>query len=308
MLASVEKSSRSRPTIALFIDGDDWHARRLERALRAQGAMVITTSLRHCAFDTRRSKGLDIPGFDDHLPDGVFVRSVAAGSFEQITFRLGILHALRECGVRVWNDARAIERCVDKSATTFHLAKAGLPSPPTRTVEGRLAAEEHIRASLSQQVLKPLFGSRGRGVLRVGVGAVSDLPPAEEIGNVYYLQDYLSPIGSTYEDWRLLVSSNRVIAAMRRRSERWITNLHQGGAACQAMPEAELVVLAASAAKAVGADYAGVDIMCDRDGRPFVLEVNSMPAWKGLQSVTQTNIAERLTGDFLATLASGLAS
>jgi RimK family alpha-L-glutamate ligase len=306
MLASVEGLPRSRATIALFTDGDCWHARRLEHAFRAQGATVVTTSLRHCAFDTRSAKGLDIPGFDDELPDGVFVRSIGAGSFEQVTFRLGILHALRECGVRVWNDARAIERCVDKSATTFQLAKAGLPSPPTRTVEGRLAAEEHVRASLSEKVLKPLFGSRGRGLRRIG--AVSELPPAEEIGNVYYLQDYLHPNGSTYEDWRLLVSANRVIAAMRRRSERWITNLHQGGAACQATPEAELITLGASAAKAVGANYAGVDIMRDCDGRPYVLEVNSMPAWKGLQSVTQANIAERLTGDFLAALAAGSAS
>lgn len=72
---------------------------------------------------------MDIPGFDGGLPDGVFVRAISAGTLEQITFRLGILHALRESGVRVWNDARAIERCVDKSMTTFLLDKAGVPTP-----------------------------------------------------------------------------------------------------------------------------------------------------------------------------------
>ena len=87
----------------------------------ARGASVVVTSLPRCAFDTALASGIDIPGFEGALPDGVFVRSISAGTLEQITFRLGILHALRESGVRVWNDARAIERCVDKSMTTFLL-------------------------------------------------------------------------------------------------------------------------------------------------------------------------------------------
>jgi glutathione synthase/RimK-type ligase-like ATP-grasp enzyme len=45
--------------------------------------------------------------------------------------RLGILHALRELGVMVWNDARAIERCVDKSMTSFLLARSAIPTPDT---------------------------------------------------------------------------------------------------------------------------------------------------------------------------------
>jgi hypothetical protein len=89
------------------------------RSLETMGARVTVSSLPHCAFDTGLESGIDIPGFKGRLPDGVFVRSISAGTLEQITFRLGLLHALRESGVRVWNDARAIERCVDKSQTTF---------------------------------------------------------------------------------------------------------------------------------------------------------------------------------------------
>ena len=70
----------------------------------------------------------------------MFVRAIAGGSFEEVTRRLGVLHALRELGVPVWNDARAIERCVDKSMTSFLLARAGLPTPPTWAVEGADAA------------------------------------------------------------------------------------------------------------------------------------------------------------------------
>ena len=100
--------------IALFLEEEsgNWHVRRLAEALRARGADVVVSSLPRCAFDTQLDSGIDIPGFDGELPDAVFVRSISQGTLEQITFRLGLLHALRESGVRVWNDARAIERCV----------------------------------------------------------------------------------------------------------------------------------------------------------------------------------------------------
>src|SRR5262245_47235116 len=132
--------------LALLIEEGrgEWHARRIVRSLEAMGARVTVSSLPHCAFDTGLESGIDIPGFKGRLPDGVFVRSISAGTLEQITFRLGLLHALRESGVRVWNDARAIERCVDKSATTFLLHKAGVPTPHTRTMETKPPADAYV--------------------------------------------------------------------------------------------------------------------------------------------------------------------
>jgi glutathione synthase/RimK-type ligase-like ATP-grasp enzyme len=67
-------------------------------------------------------------------------------------------------------------------------------------------------------------------------------------------------------------------------------------------PEPDLVDLALRAAACVGAHYAGVDMMRDRDGRALVLEVNSMPAWRGLQTVTEDPIAERLAAALLQRL------
>ena len=96
------------------------------------------------------------------------MRSISQGTLEQITFRLGLLHALRESGVRVWNDARAIERCVDKSATTFLLHKAGIPTPRTRTMETKPPADAYVaRVPRRPLIFKPLFGSQGKGLLRV---------------------------------------------------------------------------------------------------------------------------------------------
>jgi tetrahydromethanopterin:alpha-L-glutamate ligase len=291
------------PRIVLFVEdgGGDWHARRLAGALEALGASVITTTLRACAFDTRLDSGLDIPGFDGTLPDGAFVRSVSTGSLEQITFRLGILHALSASGVRVWNPARAIERCVDKSTATFLFKKAGLPTPPTRVVEEIEAARAFAQAEARPLVVKPLFGSQGNGVRRVQTA--DELPEPEQVGNVYYAQHYLREADADlFEDWRVFVSKGEIVAAMVRRGKTWLTNVHQGAAPVPHHPDTEMRELALGAVGAIGADYAGVDLIRGADGRLVVLEINSNPAWKGLQGVTHVDIAQRLAQDFMAEL------
>ncbi|MFN3624450.1 MAG: RimK family alpha-L-glutamate ligase, partial [Hyphomicrobium sp.] len=87
--ASAEPSA-SGLKIALFLEEEsgDWHVRRLADALRERGAYVVVSSLPRCAFDTGLESGIDIPGFSGELPDAVFVRSISAGTLEQITFRL----------------------------------------------------------------------------------------------------------------------------------------------------------------------------------------------------------------------------
>jgi len=301
--------SRGGLRVALFIDGADWHARRLAAALRAEGAEVVRTSLTRCRFDTGHPFGLAVPGFADSLPDGVFVRTIAAGTFEAVTLRLGLLHALVAEGVPVWNSPRAIEACVDKAQTTWRLARAGVPTPPTFALEGREAAAEIVAAEAAaghRTVLKPLFGSQGKA-LRL-IAEPDALPPPEDVAGVYYLQRYVGAEAG-WHDHRVLVAAGRALAAMTRRGETWITNIRQGAAAeaWEAGEEAERLAVAAAAA--VGADYAGVDLIRDRDGALQVLEVNSMPAWNGLQGVTAGDLTTALVRDFLAAVvrARGLA-
>jgi tetrahydromethanopterin:alpha-L-glutamate ligase len=284
----------------LFLEEEsgDWHVRRLAEAMRRRGASVTVTSLPRCAFDTDLASGIDIPGFDGALPDAAFVRSISAGTLEQITFRLGILHALRMSGVRVWNDARAIERCVDKSMTTFLLHTAGIATPRTRTVEGEDPAAAYTRDAGRPLIFKPLFGSQGKGLLKVDSRA--DLPVPEAADNIYYLQDYVPSSGTMFEDWRVVVTRTRVIAAMGRKGGSWITNVHQGGHPVACPPTAEMTALATAALAAVDADYAGVDLIRAPDGRLLVLEVNSNPSWRGLQSVSDVDIADSIVEDFLA--------
>jgi len=149
-------------------------------------------------------------------------------------------------------------------------------------------------------VLKPLFGSQGRG-LRLVRGA-DDLPPPADVTGVYYLQRYVERGGDGYQDFRVLVSSGRVVAAMMRHSAYWITNVKQGAKPLPAVADAAMKDLAIAAARAVGADFAGVDIIHGAGGRPQVLEVNSMPAWSGLQRTTHVDIAATLAGDLVAAL------
>src|SRR5262245_28608422 len=99
MPRSSTRRSAQRPSVALFVDEPDWHTRRLDKTLAARGATVEVLSLRDCGLDTSSTNGLMLPGFGNALPDGAFVRTIAAGSFEQVTMRLGVLHALRELGV-----------------------------------------------------------------------------------------------------------------------------------------------------------------------------------------------------------------
>jgi RimK family alpha-L-glutamate ligase len=274
----------------------------LAQAFAALGVRTQAIRLQSCAVETQRACGLVIEGFGDRLPDAVLVREMSGGTFQAVTLRLGILHALRENGVLVWNDARAIERCVDKSMTSFCLQRADIATPPTWTVESHERALEIVREQAlpgRPLVMKPLFGSQGRGLLLVH--DVASLPAQEETaGGVWYLQHYVGSRAAQWHDWRVFVAGCRAIAAMVRHGIEWRTNAARGARCEAAEPAGEIARLAIAAADAVGAGYAGVDIIADRDGRLLVLEVNSMPAWKSLQHVSETDIADALAADFLA--------
>jgi RimK family alpha-L-glutamate ligase len=294
----------SAPIVALVSDGIDWHARTLTKALAAQGVRTIPTSLQACGIATQGASGLNIAGLGDRLPDAVLVRSMSGGTFQAVTLRLGILHALRANGVVVWNDARAIEHCVDKSMTSFLLARAGIPTPAAWAVETQSDAQAIVRRESPQGplVLKPLFGSQGRGLKLIRTA--DELPAPDEVAGVYYLQRYVGVEGGDgFRDFRLLVSRGRVVAAMTRHAAGWITNVKQGGRPLPFVPDKHMKALAVHATHVVGAEFAGVDILHGPNGRPTVLEVNSMPAWSGLQKVTRASIARVLAGDLVAALA-----
>jgi tetrahydromethanopterin:alpha-L-glutamate ligase len=290
--------------LVIFTEQADWHTRRLKRACRKRGVEAHVLSLKDGVFALGQGGlGVVLPGFEDRLPDAVIVRVVASGSFEQVTVRLGLLHALGHLGVPVINSARAIERCVDKSMTSFLIDQAGLPTPPTWVVESRAAAQAIIERASGDTIAKPLFGAQGRHLRRVEPGG--ELPDLPAYNGIYYLQNMVEQHGR-YGDYRVMVMGDRAIAAMRRESQHWITNVAKG-AECAWFELAgelggRLAELAVAATRAVGASYAGVDLIESVDGELSILEVNSMPAWRGLQSVAPFDIGEALVDHALAQL------
>jgi RimK family alpha-L-glutamate ligase len=221
--------------------------------------------------------------------DAVLTRIIPSGSLEQIIFRVDALHRLEDRGVRVMNSARTIERTVDKFWTSALLEQCGLPTPATVVCETPEEAFAAFRA-LGDVIVKPLFGSMGLGMTRVSDEemAFRVFKTIETIRGVYYLQRAIDHEG---RDIRVFVVGGRVLAAIERRSPGWRTNLSRGGTAQAVQLSDAWAALAVRAAAAVGADYAGVDLLPARDGSVYLLEVNGIPGWEGLQAATGLDVA-----------------
>jgi RimK family alpha-L-glutamate ligase len=225
--------------------------------------------------------------------DAVIVRGIPRGSLEQVIFRVDALHALEARGVTCVNGPRAIERTVDKFLASALLARAGVPTPRTIACERADDALDAFEELGGDVIVKPLFGSMGAGMTRVDDADVAHrvfLALALERA-VYYLQEALPHDGS---DLRALVVGGRVLAAIERVGVGWRANLARGAraAATQLTPDQERLCLAA--AEALGADYAGVDLLRAADGRDHVLELNGIPGWRGLQEATGADVAAAL--------------
>ncbi len=292
--------------IPVFTDDPGWHGKRLREAFAAHGWEAVFLSLKSCSLDlVAGTPGVTIPGFEQGLPQGVFVRGVPGGTLQQVIARLDILHALKMLGVMVYNDARAIERTVDKAMTSFLLHHHGVATPPTWVCESR----EHAQAVILREtmagrpvVIKPLFGSQGQGVRRLDAGSPFPVPMEAHVDGLYYLQSYIDSGEGAWHDHRVFIIEGKPVGAMIRHGSSWVNNVAQGGR-CELLPATgEVADLALAASAAVGTDYCGVDIIRDRSGRLYVLEVNSIPAWKGLQGVVDVDVAELLVKDFLQKL------
>lgn len=287
--------------IAIFTDDPGWHGRELRKAFTNRGFCSEFISLSQCRLAIIPGRqSLLIPGFEQQLPDAAFVRGVPGGSLEEVVLCLDVLHALKLLKVAVYNDGSAIERSVDKAMTSFLLHRAGLPTPLTWVLRGREEALNLAESELSQghQLLaKPLFGSQGEGIRRLEKS--TDLIWLASSQGVYYLQRFVRSMGGGFFDHRVFVINGRVAATMRRTGKSWLNNVAQGGSCEMIDADSELAGLAIAAVKALSMDYAGVDVMLDEEGHYTLIEVNSIPAWKGLQSVCQVNIAALLADDLI---------
>ena len=289
--------------IPIFTDDPGWHGDRLKTAFANRGLDAVFVSLQDCVINLLNAKpDIQIPGFES-LPPAAFVRGVSGGTMQQVITRLNVLHMLSMLNVKIYNDVKAIERTVDKAMTSFLLQRNGVVTPPTWVSESKVQVEQ-LRQSTKKNnqtlVLKPLFGSQGLGVCKLLPNENLPVPMQQYIDGVYYFQQFIET-GDAPHDYRVFVINGKVLAAMKRIGNTWVNNVAAGGR-CQSVDldaSQEMVALAVKAASALNIDYCGVDIIQSTTGEYYVLEVNSVPAWKGLQSVSDVNVAQCLVDDFV---------
>jgi len=224
--------------------------------------------------------------------NALIIRPIGRGSLEEIIFRMDLLHRLQRLGMTIINPPLSIERSVDKYHTLALLEEHGLPVPKTAVTENHEEALKVFHELGGDVVIKPLFGSRGIGSTRI-----SDPDVATRLfraiafyHGVLYLQEFI-PHG--FSDVRAFVIGDHVVAAMRRVAQNWKTNVSLGAKPTMLHLSRELEDLAVKTAQVIGCKVAGVDILESQNG-PVVIELNSQPGWRGLQSVANVNIAEEI--------------
>jgi RimK family alpha-L-glutamate ligase len=291
--------------VAILSARTGWHTDELMRALAARGhsgSVVPYEAL--IARVASHGRPVSLTAGAERLldADAVLARIIPNGSLEQIIYRVDALHWLEDRGIRVMNSPRAIERCVDKFYTSALLHEAGLDTPETIVCERVDDAMDAVR-EMRDVIVKPLFGSMGHGMVRVSdpETAFRVFRALEMTRAVFYVQRVIEHDG---RDVRAFVVGDRVVAAIERRARDggWRTNISLGGEGRAIDLPPDWCRMALAAARAVGADYAGVDLLPARDGTTYVLEVNGIPGWSGVQATTSTDVAGAIVDHLVSTV------
>jgi ribosomal protein S6--L-glutamate ligase len=290
-------------SLVALVSGFGWHVADLRRAadrldleLHAVPFPEVSATIGDGEGRSGQGPGIRAGARDLLGADGVLVRMMPPGSLEQVVFRMDALHRVAAAGVPVLNPPRAVEAAVDKYLTLALLAAAGIPVPGTWVGESASEAQAAFEGLGGDVVVKPLFGSEGRGLLRISDRELAwrTFHALERLGAVLYLQRVIRHPGY---DLRAFVLRGAVLGSMRRHaaSGEWRTNVSLGGRAEPFRLDAEAERLALAAARAVGAEMAGVDLIPDLDrDRLVVLEVNAVPGWRALARVTGLDVAAEI--------------
>jgi len=275
--------------VAIIGNNKCWHAGRLTAALQSKGIGTDNFLPQMFRASVGGSSGITVRGLALDGYDIVLVRSLPGGSLEQVIFRVDVLHHLEDMGVPVINRPSCIEKTVDKYYTSALLAAGGIPTPKTVVTENYNTAMS-VFSEMKDVIVKPLFGSLGLGIVRL-----TDEDTAHRVfrawqscNYVFYIQEY---IPHNNRDIRAFVLGSRVIASMQRLGDGWKTNINRGARAESMVIGPALEELCLKTANILGADYLGVDILVSNEGKPYVIEANSIPGWKGLQETTNLDIA-----------------
>lgn len=279
--------------------GEGWHANQLRDA-----AAALDCELHFATYESLRARIDDKTGCSLQCDAGpienfnaILTRTMPAGTLEQVIFRLATLHSIPESPATrllpIVNPPRSLEIAIDKFATLAQVAELGFSVPETIIVQSRREAIDAFHELGGDCIVKPIFGGEGRGVMRIQNVelAWTTFWTLEKLGAVCYVQRFVPPGGS---DTRLLVIGEEVIGVRRQNQSDFRTNVASGGTCQPIEPTDQQVAMARNICQAIELKFASVDLIDSQDGEPKVLEVNAIPGWKGAQSVSPFNIAERI--------------
>jgi ribosomal protein S6--L-glutamate ligase len=272
-----------------------YSTRRLVEAARLRGHEVTVVDPLKCVIDvtSRRPavhyRGAPLPRFDAVIP-----RIGASVTF----YALAVLRQFEVMGVYPANESVAIGRSRDKLRSLQLLARAGIGMPVTAFAHSPDDTRTLVKlVGGAPLVLKLLQGTQGRGVVLAETpqAAESVIDAFRELDANFLVQQFISEAGGA--DIRAFVVGDRVVAAMQRQAKEgeFRSNLHRGGSASIVKLSPEERSTAVRAAKTVGLNVAGVDIMRGKEG-PLVLEVNSSPGLEGIEQATGKDVAGMVIG------------
>jgi [lysine-biosynthesis-protein LysW]--L-2-aminoadipate ligase len=255
-------------------------------------------------FSAMEKRGIDYHRLDDRVIsfdlenpepwrsfDAVLERSI---SYNSGLYALRILNAF---GVPTVNAAIVAEICGDKLTTSAMLAKANVPQPRNVIAFTPEAALEAIEAFGYPVVLKPVVGSWGRLLAKINDrdAAEAVLEHKATLGSVqhsvFYIQEFIKKPG---RDIRAIVVGDRVLTAIYRKSEHWITNTARGGEGelCPITPEIE--ALCRDATAAVGGGVLAVDLVEHPEKGMVVNEINHTMEFHTAQPISGIDIADEI--------------
>lgn len=290
--------------IGVLGNSGSWYCSDIERAATARGhectRLEFSRLAGQCGLADTGRNGATLDEAPLSVFDAILIRTMPPGSLEQVVFRMDLLAQVEASGVRVVNSPKSIECAVDKFLTTAKLEAAGLPVPRTVVCQDSEAAMTAFKRLGGDVVVKPLFGAEGRGICRVSDPdlAFRTFRTLERIGTVLYLQQFLPHAGF---DTRVLVLGGRVLGAMRRFGEGdFRTNVSRAARSERHLPSDAECVQALRAAEAVGAVFAGVDLLTASESgeadeaASYVIEVNGVPGWRAFNRVNEIDTAAEL--------------
>lgn len=270
-----------------------YSTRRLREAAIARGHRVDIISALQCSLVLSSPRPLlHCLGSSLEKIDVVIPRIAPAITFLGTT----MVRQFETMDICVANSAAAIDLSRNKLRSLQILSQAEIDIPMT----GFVTATGEIESVLKTLggvpvVLKVLSGSQGIGVILADSkqGVISTVEAFIGLRKDVLIQEFIPEAEG--KDIRSFVIGDRVVAAMERRSGKgeFRANLHRGGSAqkVQLTPEEEDISI--RAARAMGLNIAGVDLLRSQRG-PLVLEVNSSPGLKGIEETSGFDIAAEI--------------